>query len=800
MTTKYKIVGGFLVMLLLLMGSGFIGYKGLRDASQTFTAFNDLARLNVLLSEINTANYAQTYMLDRFLQRQGPEYMQKAVEHMRAAENLAKRGIQRTHTEEMRNSMEQLHADTLAYVALLEDMQQNALEWMDVYENQIEPSMKVLYDTMSGMSASEYSDGLAAAPINGLWQHTSQVGLQVRTLAASSSPETLRSAASPMKNCRQIAGELDLASFSPEQRTHHANYMTTLASLEEILEANSAKAIKVAADIQKTYAFDDKVSNASLAMTAAVDERMLDQAAIISDSNAKSVRNTMLISGAGFILAILLAAFIIYSLISVLKKSAAYASVIAEGNFDYEPQIREKGEIGGLIAALREIPRTLKKITGQYDSLETNIEQGYLLSHGDATEFKGEFADLIQGTDHIIERFRTVLEHIPSPVVMLNKDLKATYLNAVARELAGETYQGKTCFELFAREDFGTERDGLDRAMRTKKAATGETTAHPGGRDMDISYTAIPMLDANNEVVAVMQLITDLTSLKTQQRTMERVTQEATQIADRVASTSAQLAAKVEKVSADTDLQRERVEVAASAMTEMNAAVLEVARGAGEAAQQSDESRSNAESGAALVNDMVASINDVNEVAVRLQQNMEKLDSQVVNIGKVMDVITDIADQTNLLALNAAIEAAHAGDAGRGFAVVADEVRKLAEKTMQATEEVAASVESIQHSSRASMAEVTATVEKVGIVTEMAHNSGSALNEIVELSAATSGHVVSIATAAEEQSASSEEITQSLEELSTLVIITSEEMTESSSAVQELAATAQDLRRVLEGV
>ena len=63
-------------------------------------------------------------------------------------------------------------------------------------------------------------------------------------------------------------------------------------------------------------------------------------------------------------------------------------------------------------------------------------------------------------------------------------------------------------------------------------------------------------------------------------------------------------------------------------------------------------------------------------------------------IGRIMNVISDIADQTNLLALNAAIEAARAGDAGRGFAVVADEVRKLAEKTMTATKEVGDAIRS----------------------------------------------------------------------------------------------------------
>ena len=110
---------------------------------------------------------------------------------------------------------------------------------------------------------------------------------------------------------------------------------------------------------------------------------------------------------------------------------------------------------------------------------------------------------------------------------------------------------------------------------------------------------------------------------------------------------------------------------------------------------------------------------------------MGQLDEHARAISRIMGVISDIADQTNLLALNAAIEAARAGDAGRGFAVVADEVRNLAEKTMTSTHDVGEAIKAIQESTAKSMDSVDNAVSQIEQATDLAGQSGQALEEIV---------------------------------------------------------------------
>jgi methyl-accepting chemotaxis protein len=253
----------------------------------------------------------------------------------------------------------------------------------------------------------------------------------------------------------------------------------------------------------------------------------------------------------------------------------------------------------------------------------------------------------------------------------------------------------------------------------------------------------------------------------------------------------------VEQSSRGAEMQTQRVEETSTAMGQMTATVLEVAQSASRAAQSSDVAREKARDGSGVVGQAVAAIGAVQDRALVLKDNMSALGRKSEDIGRIMNVISDIADQTNLLALNAAIEAARAGDAGRGFAVVADEVRKLAEKTMTATREVGEAIRGIQDGARETVGEVERTVEDIEAATGLARSSGLVLEDIVRLVVEATDQVRSIATASEEQSAASEEISRSVEEVNVISRETSEAMNQSARAVGELAEQALSLRTLI---
>ncbi|MGE4263181.1 MAG: methyl-accepting chemotaxis protein [Desulfovibrio sp.] len=268
-------------------------------------------------------------------------------------------------------------------------------------------------------------------------------------------------------------------------------------------------------------------------------------------------------------------------------------------------------------------------------------------------------------------------------------------------------------------------------------------------------------------------------------------------VVERVSSASEEISGQAQHIDAATVTQKERITETATAMEEMNATVLEVARNATQAAQGAETARSQATAGNQVVTRSIKSMDDLLVLARGLKENMDLLGRRATEISQVMNVINDIADQTNLLALNAAIEAARAGDAGRGFAVVADEVRKLAEKTMTATKEVGETIRGIQEVSKQNIEGMDAAGKAIEESTDLVRQSGKVLEEIVNMSESTAQQVSSIATAAEEQSAASEEINQSVDQINAIATETSNSMQETTIAIREMANQADTLRALV---
>jgi methyl-accepting chemotaxis protein len=800
MTTKWKIIAGFTVVILLMGVVATIGYRSLSDVAKIFTDYQRLAVTNVSYSDIvaNQNGFAAVARLFRLsrdarLLDEGRSLIaqnQEMIARSRAASELE---VSKTILEEARKQTEE-------ELQVLLQLDKNLRELLDLYANVLQPMQNTFgEDTVKLIKllvadSNDSAAGLSSALMNNLALVRSAASRAVFDRTAENAARMKEALETLVKSIRAIQPLL-------QNDQEHAHFAKIQAGYEEMDKAIASMTalIKVQAEQNdRLLALNNAIKTEMGELSENADKLMGQFGAEglkLSDS-AQSL--TLASTAAGLIVGVLLAVFIIIGLVRVLRNMDHFASAIADGDFQAQVPCREKGEIGHTLTAMRKIPTVLQSILDTYQSLEKNIEKGDLAAKGDAAAYNGGFSTLVAGTNSALGRFRMIVENIPSPVLMLDQDLKATYMNAAGRGTMGEEYKGKTCRELINREDFGSASDALKQATESLRPASAETVAHPRGANMDISYTSMPMLNQEGKLATVLQVITDLTSIKQTQRTIRSVADQAATISNRVAAASEELSAQVEQVSRGADIQRSRVKSTASAMSEMNSTVLEVAKNASQASEQSELTKNKAGEGAALVGNVMHSINLVNTVAGNLQTNMRELGTKAESIGGVINVISDIADQTNLLALNAAIEAARAGDAGRGFAVVADEVRKLAEKTMAATQEVGANITAIQHSTQTNINEVNKAAKAITEATELANTSGQALTEIVNLASANFAVVASIATAAEEQSATSEEINRAIEEINRIVGETAQGMVQSSAAVQELSRMAHELNHVMD--
>lgn len=268
---------------------------------------------------------------------------------------------------------------------------------------------------------------------------------------------------------------------------------------------------------------------------------------------------------------------------------------------------------------------------------------------------------------------------------------------------------------------------------------------------------------------------------------------EAESLAQSMAATASQLAAQFEHVNHGTENQKTRITEVVTAMGQMSATVVEVARNAASASGQAEDSNQKATRGMEIMSKTIASIGSVQKIDEAGAQAMNELSLKADAVGGIVGVIEDIADQTNLLALNAAIEAARAGDAGRGFAVVADEVRKLAEKTMSATQQVNGSISEIQSAVSQNASERAHVKQAMDRTVEFAEEVNAILQDIVASVSQSSDMATGIATATEEQSAAAEQITSNVEVVDRISAETAEAMLESSNVLGRLTQLASNL-------
>ncbi|MEU4240234.1 methyl-accepting chemotaxis protein [Actinoplanes sp. NPDC026619] len=261
--------------------------------------------------------------------------------------------------------------------------------------------------------------------------------------------------------------------------------------------------------------------------------------------------------------------------------------------------------------------------------------------------------------------------------------------------------------------------------------------------------------------------------------TVEELEQNAVTLAgssEELAATSSQIAeaaertnAQVNVVSASAGQVGANIATVAASSEEMGAAINEIASNAGEAAR--------------VAADAVA-------LAESTNQTVSKLGVSSAEIGNVIKVITQIAEQTNLLALNATIEAARAGEQGKGFAVVASEVKDLAQETGRATEDISNRVQAIQTDTAGAVSAIAEIQAVIGQINEFQTTIASAVEE----QTATTNEMVRNVSAA---AAGAAEISESVSDVSGATQNTAAAVTEAQTTTAELARMSNDLQRIV---
>jgi len=306
---------------------------------------------------------------------------------------------------------------------------------------------------------------------------------------------------------------------------------------------------------------------------------------------------------------------------------------------------------------------------------------------------------------------------------------------------------------------------------------TGEArrTTKDGG-EIWIQFSYNPILDLNGRPFKVVNYFTDITQRKKAAEAVAQISEGLASASEELTATSQQMSANAEETSAQTNVVstgaqqvHKNLQTVATGTQEMGANIQEIARNAHESAKVA--------TGAVKVAD------ETNRI-------VSKLGTSSTAIGEVIKVITSIAQQTNLLALNATIEAARAGEAGKGFAVVAHEVKELAKKTAAATEDISRKIEAIQGDANGAVAAISQISEIIKQVNEISNAIATAVEEQNATTAEMTRNVG-------EAARGSAQITRNISGVAEAAQITARGADDSLKAAQSLSKMSADLRELL---
>jgi len=320
---------------------------------------------------------------------------------------------------------------------------------------------------------------------------------------------------------------------------------------------------------------------------------------------------------------------------------------------------------------------------------------------------------------------KTLVEDSYTPAISFFKIIDEQFLPSVE---AGDILKAQTLLSSDLKNLYLSHREGIDKTvvLANKMNAAVETeAAQMMQRELNTMFGVgclIVLITSGLQFLIRRQIGAATSEILESTAKVSGSTENLMTLSQQMNVNSDQTAQQANLVSNAAEMMNKNIHTVVSAIEEMNASIKEIAKNTSEGAQ--------------VANEAVNAAAETNATITRLGQSGEE-------IGNVIKVITSIAEQTNLLALNATIEAARAGEAGKGFAVVANEVKELAKQTSKATEEISKKIEVIQSNTH----EAVGSIEKISTI----------INKINEFQS-------TVASAVEEQSATTNEINRSIVE------------------------------------
>lgn len=433
---------------------------------------------------------------------------------------------------------------------------------------------------------------------------------------------------------------------------------------------------------------------------------------------------------------------------------------------------------------LSELEATFKEYQTAVGGILGSMQRLVLAKQAGANIFR-DSEGLLAATDKLADGYQSALAERAGYVTLL------IVLGALALAILG--LMAKVYLDDSARRTREAEesRQETERVNRTNQDAILRLMNELGDlADGDLTVTATVSEDITGAIAdSINYTIEELRVLVGRINDAAGRVTSATEIAQQ---TSAELLAAAEK-------QSQEIQDAGRSALDMARSMNQVSSNANQSAQVARQSLAAAEKGATAVQDSIKGMNEIREQIQETSKRIKRLGESSQEIGEIVELISDITEQTNVLALNAAIQAASAGDAGRGFTVVAEEVQRLAERSAEATKQIAAIVKTIQTDTQDAVSAMEQSTQGVVEGAKLSDAAGQALAEIGNVSQMLAGLIENISTDTQQTAQSATGVASKMQDILRVTEQATAGTQRTAEAVGELASLATELKGSVAG-
>ena len=431
------------------------------------------------------------------------------------------------------------------------------------------------------------------------------------------------------------------------------------------------------------------------------------------------------------------------AVINPLNMSAEYIDRISKG--DLPPKITEEyhGDFNELKNNLNQCIDAIQLLTDDVNSLSESATAGNLHIRVDVNRHQGSYAMLVRGMNE-------TLDAVVGPIKEAMR---------VASEYASCNLATSFDSSVLVKGEFDNFKDSLDTI------------------GADISKT-------------IATLILEIDSLSKHASNAQYGVEDVSRGAKEISQNA-------EETSSNATKAEDGIDQVLHAMSDLTIMVGDISANADAVARLSEDANALAKKGTDYAGAADKGMDSITKSSSEVEQIIGAIRSEMDQIRKIVNIITDLANQTNLLALNAAIEAARAGDAGRGFAVVASEVKALAQESRISAESIADMIMGLERKSDDAAQAIEAAGKAVVEGNSALSDTLNVFNELTSAVDDINQKMLSIAKATEQQAASFEEITASVNEMSTLVKRTADDATHSSATSEEALAVVSQIIEII---